>query len=168
MKIISWNIRGLNGCSKHKLLRDLILVEKPDIVLLQEKKCTSEDVDRLLPYCWKQGEAVSTTATGTAGGLAILWNTNSVLLEKFIATRWSITVDYRLIGSNKPGHLANVYGPTSLREKQDFLRNMNYLSNLMQHNRWIIGGDFNIICSLEEKKADQDGWIEKLVTSTAS
>jgi endonuclease/exonuclease/phosphatase family metal-dependent hydrolase len=51
MKIISWNIRGLNGRSKKKMLRDLILAEKPDIVLLQETKCTSEDIDRLLPYC---------------------------------------------------------------------------------------------------------------------
>ena len=51
MKIISWNIRGLNGRSKQKMLRDLILAEKPDIVLLQETKCTSEDIDRLLPYC---------------------------------------------------------------------------------------------------------------------
>jgi exonuclease III len=72
MKIISWNIRGLNGRSKHKLPQDLIMAEKLDIVLLQETKCTSEDVDRLLPYCWKQGEAVSIAATGTAGGLAIL------------------------------------------------------------------------------------------------
>ena len=168
MKIISWNIKGLNGRSKQKFLRDLILAEKPDIVLLQETKCTSKDVDRLLPYCWKQGEAVSTMAIGTAGGLDILWNTNSVLLENFIATRWSIIVDYRLIGSKKPGHLTNVYGPASLREKQAFLRNLNYLSNLTQHNRWIIGGDFNIIRSVEEKKADQDDWIEKPVTSIAS
>jgi len=51
MNIISWNIRGLNGRSKQKMLRDLILAEKPDIVLLQETKCTSEDIERLLPYC---------------------------------------------------------------------------------------------------------------------
>jgi exonuclease III len=105
MKIISWNIRGLNGRSKQKMLRDLIFAEKPDIMLLQETKCTTEDIDRLLPHCWKQGEAVSTTATGTAGGLAILWNTNTTIMENFITTKWSITADYRLIGSNKPDTL---------------------------------------------------------------
>jgi exonuclease III len=152
MKIISWNIRGLNGRSKQKMLRDLILAEKPDIVLLQETKCTSEDIDRLLPYCWKQGVAASTDATGTAGGLAILWNTNAVLLENFLTTKWSITADYRLIGSNKPGHLTNVYGPASPRDKQAFLRSLSYLSSLTQYNRWTVGGDFNIIRSLEEKK----------------
>jgi hypothetical protein len=84
--------------------------------------------------------------------LAILWNTNSVLLENFLTTKWSITTDYRLIGSNNSGHLTNVYDPTNARDKKAFLRNLEYLSSLIQHNRWIVGGDFNIICSLEEKK----------------
>ena len=130
MKIISWNIRGLNGSSKHKLLRDLIMVEKPDIVLLQETKCASEDVDKLLPYCWKQGAAVAVDAIGTSGGLAILWNTNSILLENFLATRGSITTDYRLIGSDQPGHLTNVYGPATIGEKEAFLQNLDFLATL--------------------------------------
>jgi exonuclease III len=161
MKIISWNIRGLNGHSKQKMLRDLIFAEKPDIVLLQETKCTTEYIDRLLPYCWKQGEEISTATIGTAGGLAILWNTNSLPMDNFITTKWSITTDYRLIGSNKPRHLTNVYGLTNPRDKKAFLRNLEYLSNLTRHNRWIVGGDYNLIRSLEEKKGgsiclDQD------------
>jgi exonuclease III len=152
MKIITWNIRGLNGCSKQKLLWDLIIVEKPEILLLQETKCTSKDIDKLLPYCWKLGGVVAIDATGTTDGLAILWNTNVVLLENFITTKWSITADYRLIGSNKPGHLTNVYGPASPRDKQAFLRSLHYVASLAQHNNWTVGGDFNIIRSLEEKR----------------
>jgi len=137
-------------------------------MLLQEKKCTTEDIDRLLPYCWKQGEVVSTAATGTTGGLAILWNTNSLLLENFVTTKWSITPDYRLIGSNKPGHLTNVYGLVNPRDKRDFLRHLEFLSNLTRHNRWVVGGDFNLIRNLDEKKGDQDAWIRIPVTSIAS
>jgi len=117
MKIISWNIKGLNGRSKQKLLRDLIIAEAPDVVMLQETKCTSEDINRLLPYYWKQGGVVSIDVAGMDGGLAILWNTNTVLLENFCTTRWSITVDYRLIGSDKLGHLTRVYGLTTPRDK---------------------------------------------------
>jgi exonuclease III len=128
MKIISWNIRGLNGRSKQKMLREMILAETPDIVLLQETKCTSEDMDRILPYCWKQGGVASVDATGTAGGLAILWNTNVVLMENFCATKWTITAEYRLIGSNRPGHMTCVYGPTNPGDKQAFLRSLSYTS----------------------------------------
>ena len=136
-------------------------MEKPDIVLLQETKCSTEDIDKLLPYCWKKGEAMSTTATGTAGGLAVIWNPITVLLEYFITTKWSITTDYRLIGSNNPGHLTNVYGPANPRDKQAFLRSLEYLSNLTRYNRWTIGGDYNLLRNMEEKKGgsrrlDQD------------
>jgi hypothetical protein len=109
-------------------------------------------MDRLLPYCWKQGKVVSTVATGTAGGLAILWNPSTTIMENFITTRWSITADYRLIGSNKPGHLSNVYGPASSRDKQAFLSNLEYLSTLTKERRWLLGGDFNLIRNLDEKK----------------
>jgi exonuclease III len=152
MKIISWNIRGLNGHSKQKLLRDLIIAEKPDIMMLQETKCATEDMDKLLPYCWKQGKVISTAATGTAGGLALLWNPSSVTLEKKFTTKWSISTAYRLIGSNKPGYLTNVYGPASSRDKQAFLRNLEYLATLTEGNRWILGGDFNMIHNLDEKR----------------
>jgi hypothetical protein len=82
-------------------------------------------------------------------------------MENFITTKWSITTDYMLIGSNKPGHLTNVYGPANPRDKQAFLRNLEYLSNLTRYNHWTIRGDYNLIRSLEKKggvsrRLDQD------------
>jgi hypothetical protein len=68
----------------HKEGAEMIIAETPDVVLLQETKCTSEDMDRMLPYCWKQGGVVSVDAIGTVGGLAILWNTNIVLIEQLL------------------------------------------------------------------------------------
>jgi len=42
-----------------------------------------------------------------------------------------------------------------------FLKSLDYTSSLLHHDKWILGGDFNIIRSLEEKKGvsrrlDQD------------
>jgi exonuclease III len=74
MKIISWNIRGLNGHSKQRLLREIIIVEQPDIMLQQETNCATEEMDRVLSYYWKQGKYIYTDAMGSAGGLEILWN----------------------------------------------------------------------------------------------
>jgi exonuclease III len=130
----------------------LIIAEQPEVLFLQETKCSSEDIDKLIPKCWKQGAAMSIDATGTAGGLTIMWNTNAIILENFSATKWAIKADYRLIGSNKPGHLINVYGPASPRDKQDFLRSLSQASSHTHYKNWIVGGDFNIIRSLEEKR----------------
>jgi exonuclease III len=156
MKIISWNIRGLNGRSKQRLLRDMLIAEKPDIMLLQETKCAIEEMDKILPSCWKQGQGIYIVAMGAAGGLALLWNPNSVTMDNFFTTKWSISTAYRLIGSNKPGYLTNVYGPTNSRDKHAFLRSLEHQATLTEGNRWILGGDFNMICNLMKKEEERD------------
>jgi hypothetical protein len=75
---------------------------------------------------------MSIDATGMVGGLDILWNPSSVLLENFFTTRWTITVEYRLIGSNRPGFLTNVYGPATQRDKLTFIQNMDWLGTLIE------------------------------------
>ena len=117
MNLISWNIRGLNGHSKQTLLRECIIAEQPDIMFLQETKCAMEEMDRVISRCWKQGKIIFTDATGTAGGLAILWNPCSVLMENFFTARWSVLAKCRLISSNNPSLLTNVYLLASPRDK---------------------------------------------------
>jgi exonuclease III len=46
----------------------MIIAEKPDIMMLQETKCATEDMDKLLPCCWKQGKGIYMAAMGTARG----------------------------------------------------------------------------------------------------
>jgi hypothetical protein len=75
-----------------------------------------------------------------------------VILENFFTTRSSILANYRLIGSNKPGFLTNVYGPATPRDKTSFIRNLEGLTTLTSGSRWILGGDFNMICNLDEKR----------------
>lgn len=41
MKVISWNVRGLNGQTKQRLLKRKVQKEKPDIIFVQETKCAS-------------------------------------------------------------------------------------------------------------------------------
>jgi exonuclease III len=48
MKILSWNIRGLNTRRKQTLLKDRIKKEQPDILLLQEKKCAGMEAQTTL------------------------------------------------------------------------------------------------------------------------
>jgi hypothetical protein len=38
------------------------------------------------------------------------------------------------------------------QENDAFLNNLNVLGNIVEHWQWIIGEDFNIIISLEEKR----------------
>ena len=73
-------------------------------------------------------------------------------MENLFKTRWSISATYRLIGSNKPRYITNVYGPTTPRDKNAFIRNLEGLATLTSGRKWILGGDFNLICNLDEKR----------------
>ena len=46
----------------------------------------------------------------------------------------------------------NVYGPHNAWEKRDFLQSLRRLREGMDNDHWVVGGDFNLITSLEEKK----------------
>ena len=64
---------------------------------------------------------------------------------------WHLTVHFWALGSNKDGMLTNTYGLQSAQDKDLFLHRLSFVSMLIGPARWIIGGDFNIILTLEEK-----------------
>jgi exonuclease III len=83
MKIISWNIRGANGKSKQRLLKNRILKDKPTIVMIQETKCASNTMKEMALHYWKGCEAVAPSMAGFSGDLAILWNPTLVTMANF-------------------------------------------------------------------------------------
>ena len=111
MKMLSWNIRGLNAKSKQVFLRERIKKEQSDILLLQETECAGEEAYFTLQKCWKQSHHVEINAKGAAGGLAMLLNPTTVLIDNLFTSKWTITSSFRLIGSNKQGYITNFYGP---------------------------------------------------------
>jgi hypothetical protein len=70
---------------------------------------------------------ICTNAIVMAKGLAVLWNPRFVLMEIFFTTRWSISMEYRIIGSNKHGFLTNVYVSASPRDMKTFIHNLEGL-----------------------------------------
>jgi exonuclease III len=96
-----------------------------------------------------------------AGGLAILWNPTTIILELAYSTTGMLSTHYRAIGSSKSGVITNAYGPQLTQEKYYFLDSLDYINVLRGQERWILGGDFNMILTLEEKsgglkRLDQD------------
>jgi hypothetical protein len=86
MKIISWNLRGLNGRTKQRVLRNCIMTEEPYILFLQETKCAGSTTENVFSRCWRQGHSVFNDSQGAVGGVAILWNPTTVLLDNFYST----------------------------------------------------------------------------------
>ena len=79
IKILSWNVRGINDRNKRKLIKALISSHKVDLVCLQETKMAemslgvvrSLGVGRFLEWG-------ALNARGAAGGVVVCWD-NRVL-----------------------------------------------------------------------------------------
>jgi exonuclease III len=161
MKIITWNIRGLNGRSKQRILRDCIKAENPDILMLQETKCAGTEAETIFQRIWRECNSISTDSTGASGGLAILWNPSNISISKPFSTVGTITAHFEVTGSNQEGAITNVYGPHSQQDKDKLMKRLELIKTLVTTQNWILGGDFNMILSLEEKtggtkKLEQD------------
>jgi hypothetical protein len=106
----------------------------------------------ILKKCWRNCNFYHLDSKGIAGGLAILWNPTTVILDQGFSTPSTLTTHYRAIGSDKDGLITNAYGPQNCQDKDLFLKILAYLGSLVEHKRWIVGGDFNMILTLEEKR----------------
>ena len=152
MKVLSWNIRGLNSKGKQRYLKEKLQVEKPQVMMLQETKVTGQKLETILKSFKMQYEVMAIDARGTSGGIAILWNGAEIVADRWIGLPRILTATFRQIGAEERILISTVYGPPIPGERATFLQNIRNLSTMHREKYWLIGGDFNIILNLLEKK----------------
>jgi exonuclease III len=101
MNIITWNIIGLNGRPKQRILRNYVKLEDPDILLLQQTKCAGNMEEEAFKICWQDCKFPYTKSKGVVGGISILWNPTKIILEPTFSTLGTLTSKYIAIGSSK-------------------------------------------------------------------
>lgn len=74
MKVMSWNMRGMNSSHKQLALKNYILEHKIDVLLLQETKMKKAIFDNIAKYLWLGASYLYGDAKGASRGLAVLWN----------------------------------------------------------------------------------------------
>jgi hypothetical protein len=87
-----------------------------------------------------------------SGSLAITWNPSKIILNDFTTTRNSISTSFHLIGTDVHGFITNVYGPQTSDQKINLLNFLDWYKQEHPRQNWILGGDFNLITNLREKK----------------
>ena len=78
MKFIFWNIRGCNHPRKSKTLNRKIKKERPNILFLQETKCSTEGMEKIKDNIWKGSRIMALYVVGQASGIAVLWHARVV------------------------------------------------------------------------------------------
>jgi len=148
MKLISWNVNGLRAVMKKNFL-EYLGAEKPDILCLQETKCTPEDVEQLWPahYTTYWNSAQKKGYSGTA----IFTKERPIKVTPHLGIDDHDKEGRVLTAEYADFYLVNVYTPNSKRELErlpyrqvwdkDFLAHMKKLE---KKKPVIFCGDLNV------------------------
>jgi len=148
MKLISWNVNGLRAVLKKNFL-EFLAAEQPDVLCLQETKCTPDDVAQL----WPAGYAAFWNSAEKKGysGTAILTKTRPLNVTPHLGLAEHDHEGRVLTAEYEDFFVVNVYVPNSKREltrlpyrqrwDADFLK---FLKRLEKQKPVIFCGDFNV------------------------
>jgi exodeoxyribonuclease-3 len=148
MKLISWNVNGLRAVLKKNFL-EYLHAEQPDILCLQETKCTPDDVEQLWPQpytaYWNSAEKKGYSGTAIFTQTRPLKVTPHLGLAEHDREGRVLTAEYDQF------FLVNAYVPNSKRELErlpyrqqwdiDFLK---FLKRLEKKKPVIFCGDLNV------------------------
>ncbi|GMI94970.1 hypothetical protein HRI_003166300 [Hibiscus trionum] len=149
--IISWNARGLGKMEKHRGVRDLVIRQKPKILLLQETKLPDFGPSLLRRLgCYGRFEYINSPSIGSAGGLISFWDPSYVNIYDSLVHQRFIVLFGKICGLETSFGFINIYGPSVEAEKGDFFSEL--LNIILSYQVvWCLGGDFNMYCSGNEK-----------------
>ncbi|RVW27451.1 Transposon TX1 uncharacterized 149 kDa protein [Vitis vinifera] len=143
VRLLSWNVRGVNDRSKRKVIKSVIRSQKVDLFCIQETKMQvmSEEVVRSLGpgrhLDWK-----ALNAMGTTRGVLICWDKRSLDLLGVEEGQFSISCRFRNVGDGVIWVFTGVYGPCSRKDRECLWEEFGAIRGLWE-DPWCLGGDFN-------------------------
>ena len=98
IKILSWNVRGVNDSNKRKVIKNLIRTNRVDLVCLQETKVQdmnieivrSLEVGRFLKW-------IALNAEGSAGGILLFWDKRRINMVDYMVRSFSVSCLFKMV-----------------------------------------------------------------------
>jgi exonuclease III len=112
LRVLCWNVRGLNSGGRQREVHAKIEESECDIVCLQETKCENFNWKLIRKFCPKRFDNfVFSPSIGASGGILILWNSSifSALLVQ--VQRFGLVVNFTSSHNNANFTLVSIYGP---------------------------------------------------------
>jgi exodeoxyribonuclease-3 len=163
VKLISWNVNGLRAVMKKNFF-DYLETESPDVLCLQETKCTAEDVDQL----WPGGYTTHFNSAERKGysGTAIFTKQRPLDVTDGIGKKEHDQEGRVQTAEFEGYYVVNVYVPNAQNElaRLDYRKKWDhtflaYLKKLDKKKPVLVCGDFNVSheeIDLARPKANQN------------
>ena len=119
MRLISWNCRGLANPLKAEVVKDLLKVESPEILMIQDTKIEGKTLLKINKIKWKKNVGKAISARASSSSLTTLWSDDKFHLESSYETQRWIFNELRHFSSKLSFSLFNLYVHVLYFEKKD-------------------------------------------------
>ena len=151
IKILSWNVRGVNDPVKRSVIKSFLRSNRVDLVCLQETKVQQMNIGMVRSLgVGRYLNWIALDAEGSAGGILLLWDKRRISLEDSVAGSLSVSCLFRMAEDGFQWVFSGVYGPIEKRLRKSFWEELGSIRGLWD-NPWCVGGDFNEILSPNER-----------------
>ncbi|XP_026451287.1 uncharacterized protein LOC113351538 [Papaver somniferum] len=158
LKIVYWNIRGLNDLNRRDIVKKKIKDWKPSIVLLQETKIQLCN-DLIAWQCWGKRDIMwlYSHSQGSSGGILCLWDSSKIQVIDSLIGPYSITLHCKNLSNCFEWMFTGVYAPcaNNTEEVNLFWREIEE-TRAFWNFPWVIGGDFNELRFAHERTSGGD------------
>lgn len=133
MKLMSWNVRGMNSVSKQAVMNGVFCCFKGECLFIQETKMEEIDYQIIRSICpWSSFQFVTSPSVGASGGILLVWN--AIFWQKMDEYVGSFSV-FALLKDVRCGSIwvaTSVYGPYS-GDKTAFWEELNRVAAIWNY-----------------------------------
>lgn len=142
-------MRGASGSEFARTLKEIIRINKPDVLTLQEPRISGSRAQSVIGNLGFQHQII-VEARGFSGGICILWNRHDINISQIQSHEQFLHVKVSE-GSSLPWLLIVVYASPRASEREELWEAIQNIA-ISIDLEWMVVGDFNEIAYASGKK----------------
>lgn len=148
VKIMMWNVEGAAKPVFMSTLKEIIRINKPNVMGLVETHISGEKAQRICNHIGFSGQ-VRVEAQGFSGGIWLFWRREEVSVTPIETHGQYITVKIARIGED-PWMFSGIYASPDSSIRTELWRALEEVKRNF-NGPWLLAGDFNETRTMEER-----------------